>query len=155
MTDEEFTEDAERYKNMLFRLAYSNTGDSSVCDDIVQEVFIRYYFCGKKFKDEESKKFWLIRVTLNRCHSHTRFWWQKRRSELPENQPSPDTGDSDELIALREALNRLSPKYREAVYLHYYEGYSAAQIGSMLKISTSAVTSRLQRAREALKKYLE
>ena len=155
MTDEEFISDAERYKNMLFRLAYSNTGDPSCCDDIVQEVLIKYLNSGKRFPDEESKKFWLIRVTINQCRDHTRLFHNTRRRELVENMISENDTEIDEKIALRDALNKLPPKYRDVIFLHYYEGYSAAQIGTMLKISTSAVTSRLQRAREALKKYLE
>lgn len=155
MSDEEFISDVERYKNMLFRLAYSNTGDSSCCDDIVQEVFLKYLNCGKHFPDEESRKFWLIRVTINKCRDHTRLFRNTHRSELDGNTAQPPETSLDERIALREALKKLSPKYRNVIFLYYYEGYTAAQIGSILKISTSAVTSRLQRARETLKKYLE
>ncbi len=155
MTDEEFISDVERYKNMLFRLAYSNTGDSSVCDDIVQEVFLKYLNCGKHFPDDDSKKFWLIRVTINKCRDHTRLFRNTHRTEHEDNTAITSDNVIDDRIALRDALKKLPQKYRDVIFLHYYEGYSAAQIGSMLKISTSAVTSRLQRAREALKKYLE
>ncbi len=155
MTDEEFISDVERYKNMLFRLACNNTGDISCCDDIVQEVFLKYLKCRKSFPDEESKKFWLIRVTINKCRDHTSLFWNKRRCELDSNAEYREAVSADEKIALREALKKLSPKYRDAVFLYYYEGYTAQQTASILKVSTSAVTSRLQRAREKLKQYLE
>ncbi len=155
MTDEEFTADVERYGNMLFRLVFANTGDLSCCDDIVQEVFIKYLKCGKRFPDEESRRYWLIRVAVNKCRDHTRLYRITHRSEWDGNTGREREEALDERIALREALKKLSPKYREVIFLYYYEGYSAAQTGKILKISTSAVTSRLQRAREALKKYLE
>ncbi len=155
MTEEELAEDIRQYGDMLFRLAYSCTGDLSVCDDIVQEVLIKHYRLGKSFGSEEGKRAWLVRVTVNACRSHTRAPWRKRRRELPENAAAPGTEDADELIALRDAIRRLKPIYREVIYLHYYEGYTAEQIGKMLGLTTSAVTSRLKRGRELLKHYLE
>ena len=155
MNDAEFTEDVKKYGDMLFRLAYSCTGNMSVCDDIVQETFIKYYRLGKDFDSEEGKKAWLIRVTINSCHNHTRFWWHSRRSELTDTESAHEHGDSDELIALRDALQKLRPIYREVIHLYYYEGFTTGQIAKMLRVSTSAITSRLQRGREILKKYLE
>lgn len=155
MNDAGFTVDVNKYGDMLFRLAYSCTGDMSVCDDIVQETFIKYYRLGKDFEREESKKAWLIRVTINRCHNHTKFWWHSRRSELSENEPVKEYSDNDELLSLREALQKLRPIYREVIHLYYYEGFTAGQIAGILHLSTSAITSRLQRGREMLKKYLE
>ena len=96
MTDEEFISDVERYKDMLFRLAYSNTGDLSCCDDIVQEVFLKYFRCGRKFPDEESRKFWLIRVTINKCRDHTRLFRNTHRSGLDENRAGREDSISDE-----------------------------------------------------------
>lgn len=155
MTDEEFISDVERYKNMLFRLACNNTGDISCCDDIVQDVFLKYLKCRKSFPNEESKKYWLIRVTINKCRDHTSLFWNKRRREFDSNAEYKEDVTADEKIALREALKKLPPKYRDVVFLYYYEGYTTSQIASILKVSTSAITSRLQRAREMLKKYLE
>ncbi len=155
MTDDEFISDVERYKDMLFRLACSNTGDRSCCDDIVQDVFLKYLRCRKRFPDEQSRRYWLIRVTINQCRDHTRLFRNTHRSELDENTAGGNDGALDDRIALREALKKLAPKYRVVIFLHYYEGYSAAEIASILHLSTSAITSRLQRARETLKKYLE
>ncbi len=145
VTDEEFISDFERYKNMLFRLACNNTGDISCCDDIVQEVFLKYLKCRKSFPDEESKKYWLIQVTINKCRDHTSLFWNKRRRELDSNAEFAENVTADEKIALREALKKLPPKYRDVVFLYYYEGYTTSQIASILKVSTSAITSKLPR----------
>lgn len=154
MTENELKADVERYRPMLFRLAYSTTGDLSVCDDIVWEVFMKLYTHKGGFDSENGKKAWLIRLTVNHSHNHTRSRWQKKRTELSEAAHSGGI-ISDDIIALREAMKTLKKGYREVIFLHYFEGYTAAEIGEILKISTSAVTTRLQRGRRMLKRFLE
>ena len=154
MTDNELKSDVDKYRPMLFRLAYSCTGDISVCDDIIQEVFLKLYSCNKKFNSEEGKKAWLIRVTVNKCRNYRKAWWYRNRNDLSDNSSKEDNTD-DEIIALKSALDSLKPTYRQVVFLHYYEGYTAAEIGKLLNLSVTAVTTRLQRGREMLRKYLE
>lgn len=153
MTDEELMSDVEKYRPMLFRLAYSSTGDLSVCDDIVWDVFMKLYSANQQFDSEDGKKAWLIRLTVNKSHNHTKTWWQKNKSGLSEAIHGKEYL-RDDIIALKEALKKLKPSYREVIFLHYYEGYTASEIGKMLNLSTTAVTTRLQRGREKLKEYL-
>ena len=154
MTEQELELDVEKYRPMLFRLAYSTTGDLSVCDDIVWEVFMKLYTHKGGFDSENGKKAWLIRLTINKSHNHTKSRWQKKRTELSEAAHSGGIA-SDDAIALREALKTLKKGYREVIFLHYFEGYTAAEIGRILKISQSAVTTRLQRGRKMLKRFLD
>ncbi len=154
MTDNELKSDVDKYRPMLFRLAYSCTGDISVCDDIVQEAFLKLYSCNQKFSNEEGKKAWLIRVTINNSRNYRKAWWNRSRNDLPENSIKEDNPD-DEIIALKAALGSLKPAYRQVIFLHYYEGYTAAEIGKLLNLSLTAVTTRLQRGREMLRKYLD
>ena len=57
--------------------------------------------------------------------------------------------------ALLEQVLALRPGDRAVLYLFYYEGYSTQEVGEMLHLSQTAVTSRLQRARKKLKEKLE
>ena len=57
--------------------------------------------------------------------------------------------------ALDEALRRLAPKYRAAVHLYYYEGYSAEEIARMSGEKPSAVRTRLTRARAQLREIMK
>ena len=77
----------------------------------------------------------------------------RHRTDIPDNIGIND--ERDDAVALEEALKQLKPEYRAVIHLHYYMGYTAAEIGDILHISTTAVTTRLQRGREKLKKYLE
>ncbi len=153
MTDTELRADIEKYHNMLYRLACSCTGDFTECEDIVWETFIKLYTSKKQFPSDECKKAWLIRVTVNRCRSYMRIRRRMSSEEPPENAKNfPET---EEAILLRDALKKLKPDYRAVIYLHYYEGKTAAEIGKILKISVTAVTTRLQRGRKSLREFLE
>ena len=154
MTEKELETDVQKYRPMLFRLAYSTTGDLSVCDDIVWETFMKLYTHKGSFDSENGKKAWLIRLTINKIHNHTKSRWQKKRAELSEVMESSAI-PRDDIIALKEALSGLKKGYREVIFLHYFEGYTAAEIGKILKISETAVTTRLHRGREMLKRFLD
>lgn len=52
------------------------------------------------------------------------------------------------------AVNQLPPHYRAVIYLYYYEGYQASEIGGILSIPTATVLTRLARGRTKLKALL-
>lgn len=153
MTNAELEKAVESYRPMLIRLAYSCTCNRSDSEDIVQDAFVKLYLRSRGFPSEEEMKAWLIRVVVNMCKNHFKSWRIGKRSEIPE-----DAADSDnfpEKAAVEELLGKLKPIYKAVIYMHYYEGYSAAEIGKALKISETAVTTRLQRGREALRQILD
>ena len=143
----------ENYRPMLLRLAYSCTGNFSDSEDIVQNAFVKLYLCRKNFPTDDDMRAWLIRVTVNMCKNHVKSWRVGKRSEFPDDITDKESFHEETVI--REALDKLKPIYRAVIYLYYYEGFSVAEIGKNLKISTTLVTTRLQRGRSALRKILE
>ena len=87
------------------------------------------------------------------CHliEHTRAARQKD-TELDENIPAPESGNDGSVL---DAVRTLPENYRNAVYLHYYEGYTAAEVGRMLGAPTNTVLSWLRRARAQLHTLLK
>lgn len=154
MTKEELEENMILYKDLVFKLAYNNTCDLSVCDDIVQETFLSLYNYGREFENKEKLKAWLIRVAINKSRNYTGSWWKKRRNDELRDIPSPEI-DRDSAIALRIALKKLKPDYRNVIFLHYYEGYSVKEISRILGITVTSVTTKLHRGRNSLKEYLK
>ena len=152
MTDNELTRYINLYRTMLYRIAYNATLNHADSEDIVQESFLRLYTSHECFDDERAKA-WLIRVTMNLSKNRNKFYSIRNRVELDDNI----SGDciSDDSIELKEALRQLPQKYRIVIYLHYFEGYQASEIAKLLGISTSAVTTRLQRGRDKLKVFLD
>ena len=93
----------------------------------------------------------LLRVAINRCRDLTRAAHQKD-TELDENLPAPEQMEDGSVL---DAVKALPENYRNAIYLHYYEGYTTAEIGRMLKVPTNTVLSWLRRARAQLQTMLK
>lgn len=140
----------EKYKDLVFRLAYSYCGNSTDADDIFQEVFLRYYRKKPRFENEEHEKAWFIRVTINCSKSLLTTLWRTRTVELDENIPFQDSHESD----LFRAIMELPPKYCAVIELYYYEGYKIREIAELLHRSENAIKQQLSRARKQLKKTL-
>lgn len=142
---------AEKYKDAVFRAAYSYTHNHADSEDITQETFLRLLKSEKEFKSDENAKAWLLRVAINLSKDYLRSSWFRKRDELDEGIIQ----GSQEQLQLDEAMSNLSPIIRTAVCLHYYLGYSVKETAGLLGISESNVKIRLKRGRDSLKEFLE
>ncbi|WP_458785131.1 RNA polymerase sigma factor [Vallitalea sediminicola] len=136
---------------MVYRLAFSQVRNNSDADDIFQEVFLRYLKKQPQFENEEHRKAWLIRVTIN-CTK--KFWassWLKKTAPLDENITFEFSEEND----LNYELQKLSRKYRTVIHLFYYEDLSIAEISEILKQKPSTIRTQLTRARRKLKEILK
>ena len=138
------------HSERLLKVAYTYMKNMDDAQDMVQEAFCRYMTKAPVFLSDEHEKAWLIRITVNLCKSHLTSIAYKNRSDLSENISTEDSYDS----GLLAAVMALPEKYREVIHLFYYEGYSAKEIAKVTETTTSSVTTRLQRARELLRKEL-
>lgn len=148
-----FEHAAVRYQNMVYRIALHYFGNSQDAEDAVQEVFLRLYTAEKSFESPEHLRRWLIRVTVNVCRDVLRSPWRRRRVSL-EELPEEPVFDQPEQAALYREVMALPEKYRTVLNLFYYEELSVKEIGELLGLRTSAVTTRLHRARARLKDQL-
>jgi len=136
---------------MVLRIAFTNVKNMTDAEDIAQEVLISLMTKGPRFESEEHRKAWLIRATANRCKNYRKSFWFRRAeppADIPGEVPEEDSG----VLAAVLALPR---NYRNAVYLHYYEGYQIREIAVMLKKKPATVGTWLSRGRQALKAALE
>ena len=140
-----------RHKDRVFRLAVSCLKRYADAEDVLQEVFIKYYRSAPDFADEEHEKAWLIRVTVNTCISLLRSPWRRMAAPLHENIPVPEP-EGQWLIDL---VRRIPVRYAVPLHLHYYEDYSVKEIAAILRISEGTVKSRLARARKQLGTLIE
>ena len=120
--DEVFALAVQRYSDTVFRAAMHNCSCTADAEDVVQDVFEKLLNYSGRFESEEHLKAWLLRVAINRCHDLTRAAHQKD-TELDENLPAPDAFEDGSVL---DAVRSLPENYRNAIYLHYYEGYTAA-----------------------------
>lgn len=151
--EEEAARAIGQYGDMVRRLCLVHLKNPADTEDIFQNVFLKYVLSPVVFESPEHEKAWLIRVTLNACRDLVKSFFRSRTVPLEEllDQPAPLSEEHREVL---EAVLALPPKYRDAVYLHYYEGYTAAEIGKLLGKNTNTVYTLLTRAREQLRKTL-
>lgn len=141
----------DAYGPMVYRLAMLYLGRHADAEDVTQEALLKLLYKAPPFADAGHERRWLLRVTANLCRDQLRGFWRKRAVALEGDYPIRDP----ETFGVAEAIVALPEKYKAVLHLHYYEGYSVAEIGEILKLSQSAVKMRLSRGRELLKLEME
>lgn len=141
------------YKDNIYAIAFNYFKNSIDADDVVQEVFLKYCKEGETFVDEKHIKHWLIRVAVNECKRVTLSTWFKRKEPLGDYMKSLAFTEPEQSEVFLQVMN-LPKKYRQVLHLYYYEDYKTSEIGELLGISQSAVTTRLARGRKELKAKL-
>lgn len=143
----------ERYSDTVRRLCMIHLKNYADTEDIFQTVFLKYALSSVPFENDEHEKAWLIRVTLNACRDLLRGFFRSRTVSLDEimEQPAKASPEHREVL---EAVLSLPPKYKDVVYLHYYEEYTAPEIGRILGRNVNSVYTLLNRSREMLRERL-
>ncbi len=139
------------YGDMIYKLAFAKTGNMHDADDVFQEVFLRYLKKSPAFNDEEHRKAWLIRVTVNYCNSFFNSWWKRNTTQIDLDFTN-ETQDDKGLI---EEIRKLPQKYREVIHLFYYEDMSIREISKILDRQESTVRTQLTRARNIVKELIK
>ena len=148
-----FCQKLEKYKNTVFRAAYSYCGNKSDAEDISQEVFLKFYTLDRVFQSENEEKAWLIRVTVNKCKDIFKSSWYKTKTSLEECREVYSMNESQsELI---DVLMSIPEKYRIVIHLYYYEQYSVKEISEITSRKESTVQTHLQRGRKLIEKKLK
>ena len=117
----------QTYADLILRLGYTYLKSTHDAEDVCQNVLIKLLQTDRAFESAEHERAWIVRAT------------------------APEVPDS----AVLEAVMELSQPFREALYLHYYEGYTAREIADMTGGTEDAVAARLSRGRKKLRALLE
>ena len=145
----------DRYQDTVYGLALARTGSRSDADDVFQEVFLAYHQCGKTFRDEEHRKAWLLRTTINQSRRVTSSSWRQKTVPLSEREDVPVQFQEPEENEVWTALQSLAEDYRLPIYLFYFQELSTQEIAKILAIRPGAVRMRLTRGREQLREKLK
>lgn len=140
----------QRYKDPVYRLALSMTVSTADAEDVCQTVFLKLLEKRPRLELGQERA-WLLQVTANECRS---LWRRLRRRPTVPLEETLELAAPQSPLLLRQIME-LPAKDRAVLYLHYYEGFSTREVGEMLHLSQSAVTTRLLRARKKLKEELE
>lgn len=142
-----------KYTTVIYRIAYSRLQNVQDAEDITQEVLLKYIKANKRFNDEDHRRMWLIRVTVNAVNSLARAAQRKRTVALDEAEELPYT--DPEPLGVKEAVERLPEKYRIPIHLFYFEDMTISQIAAVTECAEGTVKSLLSRGRSKLKEMLK
>ena len=156
MDKSEFEKTVLDYSDMLLRCAYSICSNRSDAEDIVQETFVKLIKKNPKFRDEEHKKAWLLRVVINLSKDFVKSFWNRNKEHLEDFEELIGSDaiidNDDEIWSL---VDKLPIKYKIVIQLYYHEGLTIKEISSAIGKSVGTTSNRLNRARDLLKKMYE
>lgn len=152
-SEQEVNRAVEQYADMVRRLCMLHLKNAADTEDIFQNVFLKYVLRSMPFESEAHEKAWFIRVTINACKDLLKSFFRSRTVSLDEVVQLPAETPPDHREVL-EAVLSLPPKYKDVVYLHYYEGYTAPEISRMLGKNVNTVYTRLNRSKQLLREKL-
>lgn len=152
-SEEEAVRAISLYADTVRRICFVHLKSYADTEDIFQEVFLKYALSSVVFDSQEHERAWIIRVTINACRDLLKSAFRRRTVPMEELADLPDQTTREHREVLQAVLS-LPKNYRDAVYLHYYEGYSAPEISQILGKKVNTVYTLLARAREQLRTTL-
>lgn len=154
MTENDFIYAVKRNSQRLYLIALSFTKSTDDAEDIIQNVFLKFWKYPKAFENEEHTDKWLTAVCVNESKNYIKSFFRNHLNIDDTEIVSPESFDTSQQRDLFNAVMELPKKERTVVHLFYYEDLPVKDIAAMLKIKESAVKTRLSRARNKLKERL-
>lgn len=159
MDSQDLPDAISRFGVDVYRIAYSQMGSRQTAEDVYQEVFVKLWRSAIVFESDEHLRFWLCRVTVNQCRDAKRLWRRQTETlsdpmdlrDVVEEADVSEHGD----VSVFDLVDKLPDDMKEAVHLHYVEGYSTKEIAEICDCSSATVRTRLFRARKRIKAALE
>jgi RNA polymerase sigma-70 factor (ECF subfamily) len=171
--DNAFNYLVERYRRPMISFMYRMVHNSSIAEELAQEVFLRVYRSRAGYSADAKFTTWLYRIATNLAVNHAR----DTKHDRPEEKASLDeinaeTGQAmdvaderpnieqqilrhERLAAIRRHVEALPERQRMAVMMHKYQELDYKQIAEVLHLSESATKSLLFRAYESLRQSLK
>lgn len=140
----------DRYADTVRRICFLHLKNYHDAEDVFQEVFLKYALHSAPFESCEHEKAWLIRVSINACKDILKNAFKRNVSYLEDLLYDPSYIQEENKEILNTVLN-LPEKYRIAVYMVYYEGYTVVEIAKILGKKENTVYSWLTRGKDRLK----
>ena len=151
--EQEVNRAIERYADTVRRLCMVHLKNRADTEDIFQTVFLKYVLSSVSFESEEHEKAWIIRVTINACRDLLKSFYRRRTVSLDAVIEQPALLPPDNRAVL-EAVLSLPPQYKDVVYLHFYEDYTAPQISKILGKNVNTVYTIITRSKQMLREKL-
>lgn len=152
------------YGQNILNLVYSYVKNKVATEDLTQEIFVKCYRSLHTFEHQSKIKTWLCKIAINHCKDYLKSWhFQRVQSFDPNDMPVTASKNDTENEVVRKdeqqevvaALLQLPLKYREVIYLYYFEDLSLKEMEQLTKIKLNTIKTRMRKAKELLKNVLE
>lgn len=143
----------DAYADMVRRICFVHLKNRHDTEDVFQNVYMKYLLYEGTFEGMEHEKAWFARVTINACTDWLRALSCRKwvsLDALAEESTELDNPSKEVL----ETVLKLPEKYRDVIYLFYYEGYTAVEIARILGKKENTVYTWLSRAKDILRERL-
>lgn len=157
-----FAELVDRYKDLVYGMAWRLAPDREQIDDVAQEVFLKVYRGLPYFRGEARLSTWIYRIVANVC-SQVRA---RPRREVALDQ-GPDRAPIEPAVAdnafaamemrdrLQKAMAQLPEQYRVILSAHHLKGVQYEALAEALNVPLGTVKTHLHRAKKRLREILE
>ncbi len=149
----------EHFKK-VFALCRRLSGDTTLAEDLTQEVFVRAWKGLPTFRGDAAFATWIHTVAVNVVLGHRR--WALHRQDLrgetieaiAPSRMATAGGQSSAAVDLERAIDRLPDGARMVFVLHDVEGFNHREIAARASIAEGTSKAHLHRARRLLREYL-
>lgn len=156
--DKEFDFDRfyEHHWKYVYRLCYTYMKNAEDAEDCTEDVFVKVLNGEFTFTDETHERKWLAVTAANYCKDKLKSARHTKTDYLDDvPEPAAEDADNTDKSEVMAAVTTLPEKYKEIVWLYYYDGYQTDEIAKMLHAPPSTIRNRLADARKRLKDILE
>ncbi len=152
------------YGQEIQQLVYAYVHNETIAEDLTQEIFLKCYKSLATYKGKSSIKTWLWRIAINHSKDYLKSWYNQRVKVadnfnliINERRDSVDQTiiQQDEDAQLAYCVMQLPIKYREVIYLYYYEECSIKEIAAVLEVNSNTIKTRLRKGKSLLREMLE
>lgn len=152
----------QKYGKDLTNLCISLCKNQFDAQDLYQSTWEKVIRHFKRYNSEMPFDKWLYRICINTHKDMLKSPFRKRMVHFDSDEDLTHTLNSipdsvapkEDFIALHQAVSKLSLEKRQVVALYYFKDFSTKEVASILEIPEGTVKSRLNAAREQIRKEL-
>jgi RNA polymerase sigma-70 factor, ECF subfamily len=140
---------AATYRRVVGQV-FALLGDLHEAEDVTQDAFAKASFHWKRIAAYDQPEAWVRRVAFNHAYNSTRRARRRLAALARHGPPAHVPAASPDRVDLHRALQRIAPRHREVLVLHYVAELPLDEVARQLRLPLGTVKSRLSRARSAL-----
>ncbi|WP_243840747.1 sigma-70 family RNA polymerase sigma factor [Paenisporosarcina antarctica] len=148
----------------VLQLVYAYVHNEAIAEDLTQEIFVKCFKALPTYKGQSSIKTWLWRIAINHTKDYLKSWYNQQVHTMDDLFLNSINSASDveqiimqqeEDVSLANTVMSLPIKYREVIYLFYFEELTIKEIAKVLRSNENTVKTRLRKGKAILKERLE